>query len=78
MAKKTKEEKFDSIKQIGKEIDFDLQLTSQAKNIIERIDNFPVDHFKFWWKKHFGVVNGSQLHRYLDTADGIIEVKQGD
>ena len=78
MAKKTKAEQIDEIKNIGKEIDFDFVLTPQAKNIIERIDNFPFEHFKAWWKKNFGVINGQQLHMYFSVEDGINKAKKGE
>ena len=68
---KTKEEQIESLKQIGKEIDFDFSLSPQAKAIIERIDNFPFEHFKEWWKKRFGTINGQHLHMYFSVDDGI-------
>lgn len=76
MAKETNEEKFNKIKKIGIEINTDFELTPQAQKIIERIDDFPTDHFKFWWKKHYGTVNGQQLHHYLSVDDGIIQAKK--
>lgn len=66
------EEKIESIKQIGKEIDFEFIVSDQAKAIIQRIPDFPEEHFKLWWKKHFGVVNGGQLNQYLVSNDGLI------
>lgn len=74
MAKK--EDKIKKLKDIGKEIDFDFQITGQAQTVISHIDNFPIDHFKQWWKKNFGVVNGQQLYKYFCVEDGIIETKR--
>lgn len=76
MAKQTKEEKINSLKLIGKEINTDFEISPQAEKIIERFEDFPVDHFKSWWKKHYGTVNGMHLHHYLSINDGIVEAKK--
>lgn len=77
MAKLTKQERINSVKQIGKEINFDFEISPQAEKIIANIDDFDVDHFKKWWKKNFGNVHGGHLHQYLSSADGINESKMG-
>ena len=53
-----------------------VEISPQAKEIISRIDDFPVEHFKVWWKKNFGIVNGQHLHMYLSVGDGISGAKK--
>ena len=76
MAKETNEEKFSKLKKIGVEFNTDFEVSPQAKAIIERIDDFPVEHFKAWWKKHFGIIHGGHMHQYLSVEDGISQAKK--
>lgn len=46
----------------------DIKISPQAQAIITSYDNFPIDHFLNWWKEHFLVINGQQLHQYFATA----------
>ena len=75
---KTKEEKFESLKRIGMEINTEFEISDQAKKIIENIDGFNDEHFKAWYKKHFGLIHGGHLHQYLQSPDGIMEAKRGN
>lgn len=70
MVKKTKQERLQSIQQVGKEIDFELKISGQAQSIINAIDDFDEEHFKAWWMKNYAEVNGGQLHKYLSVSDG--------
>lgn len=73
---KTKLEKFNSVKNIGKEIDFEFKLTPQAEAILDNLSDYQVEYFKLWWKKHFGTIHGGHLHQYFQANDGINEAKK--
>jgi len=76
MARQTKEEKFELIKKIGIEINTDFEISDQAKVIIEKIDDFPVDHFKQWFKNNYGTIHGTHMLHYLNDAKGISDSKK--
>ena len=76
MAKQDKKQAISDVKQAGIEIKEELRITAQAQKVIERIDNFPVDHFKKWWRKHYGQIDGGTIMKYLIVDDGILRAEE--
>ena len=72
---KTKEEVLTEIKKLGTELTA-FELSPQAEQIIKSFDSFPYLHFKAWFKKHYGDVNGVHLHHYFSVSDGINEANK--
>jgi hypothetical protein len=68
-------EKIERIKELGKGINF--ELSPQTKSIVERVHDFPVEHFMLWFRKHYAHITGQHMLHYLSSNDGII-VAQGD
>ena len=72
MAKKTREELVEIFKEFGKE-DFETILSPQAKIMMHRFPDFPVEHFKAWFKKNYGVISGVHILHYIKDEKGLVE-----
>ena len=50
-----------------------IRLTKQAETILERFNDFPIDHFITWWKTKHVKLDGAMIFEYLQADDGLIK-----
>ena len=48
----------------------EINFTKRARKIIEKIEDFPEEHFKLWWKHNYGNMGSGHVSVYLEDPKG--------